>query len=70
MQSGVLVIPKSVTLSRIEENFKVFDFELNDEQMKILNAFDKGSEGRLIVPMVNGKPRDAVHPHYPFNIEF
>lgn len=68
VQRGVVVIPKSVTPSRIEENFNVFDFELTAEEMKEIDSFD--CAGRIILPMLNGKPRDAGHPHFPFNIEF
>ena len=42
IQTGVVVIPKSVTPSRIEENFKVFDFELNEEDMSKIAHIDKG----------------------------
>ena len=69
VQRGVVVIPKSVTPSRIEENFKLFDFTISDEDMATIDGFDR-PDGRLIVPMLNGKPRDASHPHYPFNIDF
>ena len=34
LQMGYLPLPKSVTPSRIEENFKVFDFELEDADVK------------------------------------
>ena len=39
LQHGVLPLSKSVTPSRIWENFQVFDFKINDEDMKIIDAF-------------------------------
>lgn len=41
MQHNVVVIPKSVTSSRIEENIDVFDFELSAEQMKRIDDLNK-----------------------------
>lgn len=38
---GVITIPKSVTPSRIEENFEVFNFSLNDDQIKRLDALNE-----------------------------
>ena len=43
LQLGNVVIPKSVTPSRIEENFDVFSFELSFEQMQLIAALDTGS---------------------------
>jgi diketogulonate reductase-like aldo/keto reductase len=40
-QNGVLVIPKSVTPSRIRDNISIFDFELAEEDMKAIDGFNK-----------------------------
>ena len=42
LQRGHTVFPKSVRPERIEENANVFDFNLNQEQMKILDGLEQG----------------------------
>jgi diketogulonate reductase-like aldo/keto reductase len=41
IQLGNVVIPKSVTPSRIEENFRIFDFELSEDDMHALFELDR-----------------------------
>ena len=41
VQLGNIVIPKSVTPKRIEENFRIFDFELSDEDMRAMFELDR-----------------------------
>lgn len=53
MQSGVVVIPKSVHGGRIKENFDVFDFELTVDEMTELVKMDTA------VPMI-GNPEDPA----------
>ena len=42
LQHGVVTIPKSSKLHRIEENGEIFDFELSPEDMQALNGLDNG----------------------------
>jgi 2,5-diketo-D-gluconate reductase A len=46
VQRGDIVFPKSTTPSRMEENFAIFDFELDGQQMKALSSLDRGEAGR------------------------
>jgi len=43
LQSGLIVIPKSVHQERIQENIDVFDFELTPTDMEQLGKLDRGS---------------------------
>ncbi len=41
IQRGVVVIPKSTHIERMEENQNVFDFSLSDDDMQTIEAMDK-----------------------------
>ena len=42
VQRGDIVFPKSVKRERMEENFAIFDFELDESAMAALSALDRG----------------------------
>lgn len=41
LQTGWILIPKSIKSHRIEENFSLHDFELNKDQMERIDALDQ-----------------------------
>jgi 2,5-diketo-D-gluconate reductase A len=46
LQRGSIVFPKSTTPARIEENFSLFDFELDPNDMSRIDALDRDEAGR------------------------
>ena len=46
IQRGDIVFPKSVTPSRMQENFDLFDFELEPGDVDEISALDQGENGR------------------------
>ena len=70
LDRNVVVIPKSVTLSRIKSNFEVWGFELNKEQLASIGKLDV--KQRYGIPTVvdekSGKRyiRDGDHPFWPW----
>ncbi|XKL69210.1 hypothetical protein PGB90_006979 [Kerria lacca] len=63
IQRGIIVIPKSVTASRIKLNQDVFDFTLSEEDLKTLCSFNK-------VERYCHLKWNSSHKDYPFNVEF
>ncbi|KAG0721131.1 3-oxo-5-beta-steroid 4-dehydrogenase [Chionoecetes opilio] len=63
IQRDIIVIPKSITQSRIESNIQVFDFSLSAEDMQTIDTFD--CNGRVLhLTWVND------HKDYPFHDEY
>lgn len=46
VQRGDIIFPKSTTPKRIEENTRIFDFELDDTAMERITELNKGEAGR------------------------
>jgi 2,5-diketo-D-gluconate reductase A len=46
IQHGNIVFPKSTTPSRIEENFALFDFALDQDDIEAIDGLDRGEDGR------------------------
>ena len=47
LQQGVIAIPKSENPARITENAKLYDFELDEEDLAEIAKLDKGREGNV-----------------------
>ena len=46
IQRGDVIFPKSTTPARIRENFQIFDFGLEPEDVAAISALDRGEAGR------------------------
>ena len=46
IERGDVVFPKSMSPQRMRENFEIFDFEINDEEIEALTALNRGEDGR------------------------
>lgn len=64
LQNNIAVIPKSVTPNRLKENFDVFDFTLDQQDIKMLETLDQGEGGRL--SKLDFNPLFLSHPEYPY----
>ncbi len=47
LQRSDVIFPKSVHAARMEENLKLFDFELGPDDLAALDALDRGESGRI-----------------------
>ena len=47
LQKGISAIPKSANLVRLKENFDIFDFQINKQDMEIIDTFN---ENLRVVP--------------------
>jgi len=62
---GLIVIPKSVTKERIQQNADIFDFELTKQEIDQLNAFHNGTR------YLHFKNSAMIHhKNFPFNDEY
>lgn len=59
IQLGIVVIPKSVTPSRIASNFQVFDFEISKDDMDTIRGLGRNWRAMAL-------PHMAVHKYFPF----
>ncbi|XP_066257453.1 1,5-anhydro-D-fructose reductase-like [Euwallacea similis] len=62
VQNGICAIPKSTNPQRLRENMDLFDFKLDDTDVKALNGLEKGA--RLLDFTIFDGIKD--HPEYPF----
>lgn len=63
VQLGAVPYPKSSNEERIKQNFDIFDFELSNDEVEVLDSFNTGQR---TVPFANA----ATHKDFPFNTEF
>ncbi|XP_030760060.1 aldose reductase-like [Sitophilus oryzae] len=64
IQNNVPIIPKSVTPSRIKENIDLFDFSLDENDLKALESLDLGEAARTATFLLSKE--FIEHPEYPF----
>ncbi|KFO18952.1 aldo-keto reductase family 1 member C4 [Fukomys damarensis] len=63
LQRGVVVLAKSFSEKRIQENMQVFEFQLTPEDMKVLDGLNRNV--RYITFNIG-----TTHPNYPFSDEY
>lgn len=63
VQRGNITIPKSVNKERMKQNLEIFDFEMSDDDINVLNSFDRNSRICLVADW-----KDNLY--YPFHAEY
>lgn len=53
LQKQWVPLPKTDNPDRITANANVFDFDISEEDMAVLNALDQGSAGAIVEAVVN-----------------
>lgn len=53
LQKQWVPLPKTDNPDRITSNANVFDFDISEEDMAVLNALDQGSAGAIVEAVVN-----------------
>ncbi|CAF4924058.1 unnamed protein product [Rotaria sp. Silwood1] len=53
LQHGLTLIPKTVTLQRLYENSQVFDFNLSDNDMYLIDQLEKTHHRRFVNPPIS-----------------
>ena len=59
VQRGVIPIPKSSNKERIKENLNIFDFEISNEDMEIINSLNESDS-----VSVSGVPDNTTYLKY------
>lgn len=60
------LIPKSINRQRLDENISIFDFELNDKEMEVMDTFNTGKRA---LPM-KYQSFNFNHKYFPYDAEF
>lgn len=66
VQRGFAVVPRSENPDHIRENFQIFDFELDRNQVSVLEGLNKN----LRLFKYDENPQVVQHPEYPFRSMF
>ena len=63
IQLGVMPIPKSANKERVVQNINIFDFELTEDEVQVLDSFNSGER---CVPFA----MSTKHKYFPFSIPY